>query len=66
MPKYRSVLTVSLLALSAAAARPVAAQVSNCYSDVLRDCAAAMDGARWYERWALGVVCSGMLVGCAA
>ncbi len=65
MPKYRNALAVSLLALSAAAAQPAAAQISDCYRDVLEDCADAMDGEGWFTRWALGVICTGMLGGCA-
>ena len=63
MPKYRNAVAISLFALSAAVAQPAAAQ-SDCFRDVLEDCAEAMDGARWYERFALGVICSGMLALC--
>ncbi|NLG61622.1 MAG: hypothetical protein GX539_05210 [Candidatus Cloacimonetes bacterium] len=65
MPKYRNAVAVTMIALSGAVAQPAAAQVSDCFRDVIGDCADAMDGQGWFTRWALGVFCSALLTGCA-
>lgn len=57
-----TLLTASLLAPT----RLYAESVADCYERVTELCADAMDGARWYERFAVGVLCTGMLAGCAA
>jgi hypothetical protein len=61
----RAIMTAVAVTALATAARPLAAQtVAECYEKVLTLCAAAMEDARWYEKAALGVVCTAMLVGC--
>lgn len=62
----RHIRTVMLaMSLSVGVAVPAAADpVSDCYNAVLDKCAAAMEDAAWYEKFALGVLCSGMLAGC--
>ena len=61
----RSIYLVAAVAVIGATAQPVAAEtVAECYVRVLDTCADAMDGARWYERFSLGLLCSAMLVGC--
>lgn len=65
MPRFRSAVAVSMLTLSATFAQPAAAQVADCFDDVISDCADAMKDTGWFTRWALGVFCTGLLVGCA-
>ena len=61
----RVVYTLALAAVMAGSARPVAAgTVEACYAKVLGWCSDAMDGANWLERFAIGELCSAMLVGC--
>lgn len=58
--------TLLAMSLSTAVAFPAAAgPVEDCYNAVLDRCAAAMEDANIVERFALGVICSGMLAGCA-
>lgn len=62
---HRAVVTAVAITALATAARPLAAQtVAECYEKVLTLCAEAMDGAKWYEKVAVGVVCTAMLAGC--
>ena len=61
----RAIMTAVAVTALATAARPLAAQtVAECYEKVLTMCAEAMEDAKWYEKAALGVVCTAMLVGC--
>jgi hypothetical protein len=61
----RSIYLVAAVAVIGATAQPVvAADVADCYNKVLDRCADALDGARWYEKPAIGVLCAAMLVGC--
>jgi hypothetical protein len=68
MPHLRKILSAGYLAvLLGAFATPVhASEKLECYRGVLDDCEAWMEDARWYEKLAIGAVCAGMLVGCAA
>lgn len=66
MKKIRNGLSVMMLGFAlATGAEPVRAGVEDCYSAVLDDCADAMDGAGWITRWAIGIICTGLLAGCA-
>lgn len=59
-------LRAGFLALLLAVA-PVPAQANDtpdCYRNVIKDCAGALEGGSWYERFAAGVICHGMLAGC--
>lgn len=61
----RIVATVSLGLALAGTASPIAAETAaDCYEKVLKMCSEALDGARWYEKAAIGVMCTGMLAGC--
>ena len=61
----RFIYTLLLVGAIASAGKPLAAEtVADCYDKVLTKCADAMDGARWYEKVALGILCSAMLAGC--
>ena len=61
----RFAFSLLLVGAIASAGQPVAATtVAECYEKVLTKCADAMDGARWYEKVALGILCSAMLAGC--
>lgn len=42
-----------------------AESVADCYERVTLLCADAMEDANWLERFAVGVICTGMLAGCA-
>ncbi len=67
MLMLRRTVAVTLLSLAAAgAARPAAAQYRECVGETIDECADAMEGSHWFERWALGVFCSALLAGCAA
>lgn len=60
----RGIFAVSLTAV-AMTANPIAAEtVADCYEKVLKMCADALDGARWYEKPVIGAMCTGMLIGC--
>lgn len=66
MFRTQNLLRAGFLALLLAVA-PVPAQAnetSDCCRDVVSDCAGAMEGGRWYERFAVGVICTGMIAGC--
>jgi hypothetical protein len=61
----RFVFSLLLVGAIASAGKPLAAEtVADCYDKVLTKCADAMDGAKWYEKVALGILCSAMLAGC--
>lgn len=65
MKKLRNGLTVMMLGFTlATGAEPARAAVHDCYLAVIDECSAAMEGANWYTRWALGFICAGLLVGC--
>lgn len=66
--KVTRVIYVAVTAgmLAGSAAPLAAATVADCYEKVLTMCADAMDGAKWYEKVALSVTCSAMLIGCNA
>jgi len=59
--------TLLTLALSTTMAAPASAgPLEDCYDAVLDRCAEAMKDANPLEKFALGVICTGMLVGCAS
>ena len=61
----RFLYSLLLVGAIASAGKPLAAEtVADCYEKVLDKCAYAMDGARWYEKVAIGILCSAMLAGC--
>jgi hypothetical protein len=48
------------------AATPLAADpVSACLDYVLTTCADAMENSNWLQRFALGVLCTGLLTSCS-
>ena len=53
-------MTLSLSVAVPASADPV----SDCYNAVLDRCAEALEDARWYEKVAIGILCTGLLAGC--
>lgn len=66
MMRFRQGLSMTMLALAfTAGAQPAAAGQAECWDKVINWCADAMEDAKWYERFALGVTCSAMIVGCA-
>lgn len=65
MKVKRALMSLVLMLTLAGSAQPLAAQtVAECYEKVLTICAEAMDGAKWYEKFAVGLMCAGMLAGC--
>jgi len=62
----RHLRTLGLIgALSLSAASGSAAEsVSDCYERVLERCDAALSNASWWEKPALGIMCTGLLGGC--
>ena len=67
MTKIRRGISTGLLAIASAGVLPGAVEASreSCYDKVLRDCAEAMEDSNYIQRFALGVICSGMLAGCS-
>lgn len=63
----RRAVAMAVLTSAATFALPAPgyASTESCYDKVIMDCANAMEDSRWYERFALGVICSGLLAGCA-
>jgi len=63
----RRLRTVGLAsALAVVLAVPASAgPVEDCYDAVINRCDAALDGAKWYEKVAVGAACTLMLAGCA-
>lgn len=52
-------------ALSFSAALPLAAEtVSECYNRVVERCDTALSNAAWWEKPAVGIMCTGLLGGC--
>lgn len=65
MKVNRVLMSLVLMLTLAGSGQPLAAQtVAECYEKVLAMCSDAMDGAKWYEKFAIGLMCSGMLAGC--
>lgn len=62
--KARKIFAVLTLAMGAFASPVAGDSVSDCYDKVLATCNDAMDDANFLERFSLGLVCTGMLVGC--
>ena len=60
------VLAVVLAAGSAPASMAAAETISQCYDRVLTDCTEALESARWWEKPAIGALCTLMLVGCSS
>lgn len=61
----RLIYSVMLAAGLTLSAQPLAAATAqDCYDYVLTRCADAMDGANFFEKVAIGIVCSSMLAGC--
>jgi hypothetical protein len=59
----RIVAALALVAVIVALA-PLHADVADCYDRVLANCNAALDDASWWEKPAVGLLCTGMLAGC--
>ncbi|HSL69615.1 MAG TPA: hypothetical protein VK864_05195 [Longimicrobiales bacterium] len=63
----RSTVLAAVLAAGTAPASLAAAEtISECYDRVLTDCTEALDGARWWEKPAIGAICTLMLAGCSS
>ena len=63
----RAVLLVSALTIATGSLSGLAAEtVGECQERVIESCAEAMEDARFYERVAVGLLCTGLLVGCSA
>lgn len=66
MNKIRPAVSTLLLSLAfVGGASPAAASPDECWEKVINWCADAMEDANWIERFAIGEVCSVMIVGCA-
>lgn len=63
----RFVYSAMLAGALSASAQPLAAQtVQECYDYVIKTCSDAMEDSNFFERVAIGIVCSAMLAGCTA
>lgn len=66
MKKFRPAVSMLMLSLAfAGGASPAAASPEDCWDKVINWCADAMEDANFIERFAIGEVCSVMIVGCA-
>jgi hypothetical protein len=66
--KIRKALAIVMLA-GAGFHSPIAAEesaVADCYERVMIMCVDALDEARWWEKPAVGLLCTAMLGGCMA
>jgi hypothetical protein len=62
--KVRRTLVILTLAIGGFTYPAMAHTIEDCYDSVLSSCADALDEARWWQKPAVGVLCTGMLVGC--
>lgn len=62
--RTRKAIAVFTLAMGAFASPALGKGISDCYDSVLNMCGDAMEDANYLERFALGLVCTGMLAGC--
>lgn len=60
----RPILLAAFALMAAGPTVTYAEKVSECYDKVTWDCHQAMKEAKWFEKIALGAVCTGMLAGC--
>ena len=56
--------TATMLAATHLSAQ--SSSVADCYERVLAMCNEALENAKWWEKPAIGLLCTGMLAGCAA
>lgn len=54
----------SVLTFAATVPLAAAGPVEDCYDRVLERCDAALAEAKWYEKIAIGALCTGLLAGC--
>jgi hypothetical protein len=62
--KVRRTLAILTLSIGGFAYPVVAHTIEDCYDSVLSSCADALEEARWWEKPAVGFICTGMLMGC--
>lgn len=61
----RMVYSMLVAVVLGTSTQPLAATtVQDCYEKVLAWCVAAMEDANWLQKFAIGELCTGMLVGC--
>lgn len=60
----RNLRVATVLLALALPTNAYAETVADCYEKVLKLCADAMEESNWFERFAVGVMCTGMLAGC--
>jgi hypothetical protein len=64
--RHLTLHTLAALTLAAAVASPLLAEetVEQCVNRVTRDCDAALADSNWFEKVAVGIVCTGMYAAC--
>ncbi len=64
--RHLTLHTLAALTLTVASASPLLAEetVGQCIERVTRDCDAALADSNWFEKVAVGIVCSGMYLAC--
>ena len=62
--RTRKAIAIFTLAMGAFTMPVVGSNVSDCYDRVAGTCADAMEDSNYLERFALGLMCTGMLAGC--
>jgi hypothetical protein len=60
------VLAATAMMLAATDLSAESSSVADCYERVLAMCNEALENAKWWEKPAIGVLCTGMLAGCTA
>lgn len=65
--KHMIRVPLAALALTASLSAPLLAEetISQCQGRVISECASALEDSNWIEAVAVGVVCTGRLVGCS-
>lgn len=62
--KARKGLAMLVLAIGSLTSPVVGQSVAECYAEVLERCDEALEESAWWEKPAVGLICTGMLAGC--
>ena len=61
----RTIMLVAALTGGSGSLRELAAETAaECRDRTVQECAEAMEDASWARKWALGVICTGLLLAC--
>ena len=62
--KVRQTMAVLTLAIGGFTSPVFAGPVFDCYNDVMETCDDALEASSWWQKPAVGLLCTGMLAGC--